>query len=79
MTSGDEENFSNLVETTRVDLENLRNSKGLMDGSEYIFAEYIKKLNRKPCCPLCDRNFDQESDVRTLLNKVSFWNGNFHY
>lgn len=70
MTSGNEENFDGAIESVRKELEKLRFDKGLIEGSEFIYADYIKRLSKKSCCPLCKRNFDQESEAKSLLSSV---------
>uniref|UniRef100_A0A915KT73 DNA repair protein RAD50 n=1 Tax=Romanomermis culicivorax TaxID=13658 RepID=A0A915KT73_ROMCU len=67
----DESNyFDRILENLRLDLENIRFEKGRIEGSEYVFTDYAEKLTKKPCCPLCKRNFSDRDDAKSLINDL---------
>ena len=42
-------------------------------GSEYFFGKYVDQLEtdeRDPCCPLCHRGFDENSEIQELISEV---------
>jgi len=44
----------------------------MLSSSTNMYKSYIKKLKEQdPCCPLCQRNFDNYDDAPQLVQEVS--------
>ena len=54
--------------------DNLNSKKSVVEGSNYVFKEFIKKmrenLSNDPPCPLCHRCFEDTTEVETLIDEV---------
>ena len=45
--------------------------KGYLNGVQHIYKKYVTKLEKDdPDCPLCHRPFDDQADVRELIQEV---------
>jgi DNA repair exonuclease SbcCD ATPase subunit len=46
--------------------------KGSIQGGKHFFEKYVKQLQQdSPACPLCQREFDEHSEVDELVHVVS--------
>lgn len=45
----------------------MRDEKGFIMGSQFMFRKYIARMRQSPCCPLCKRGFDELAMVERLV------------
>ncbi|XP_076362721.1 DNA repair protein rad50 [Tachypleus tridentatus] len=65
------ESFDETLEFLQSSIKSLHDEKGSLVGSQYIYNKYAEKLQREnPCCPLCQRHFEEEQESKDLLRDV---------
>ncbi|XP_013776467.1 DNA repair protein RAD50-like [Limulus polyphemus] len=65
------ESFDETLEFLQSSIKSLHDEKGSLIGSQYIYSKYVEKLQREnPCCPLCQRHFEEDQESKDLLRDV---------
>ncbi|XP_075232896.1 DNA repair protein rad50 isoform X2 [Lycorma delicatula] len=65
------EDYGKLLASVENKLKMKQDEGGKLKGSNYIYREYIKKLQQpQPCCPLCKRNFEEEDNAIQLAYEL---------
>ncbi|XP_026285243.1 DNA repair protein RAD50 isoform X1 [Frankliniella occidentalis] len=60
-----------VLKKTKEGIETLQNDKGLYTASAVVTRGYIQDLKKRdPCCPLCDRSFDNEEEPFSLVQTL---------
>ncbi|XP_044014819.1 DNA repair protein RAD50 isoform X2 [Aphidius gifuensis] len=68
----DYNSLDNELEQHNKIVKHLSNKRGMFSYQKSAFVEYMKKLeNEKPCCPLCERNFADQLEAKTLVKKMT--------
>ncbi|KAJ8687829.1 hypothetical protein QAD02_023623 [Eretmocerus hayati] len=52
-------------------VKSLQDQRGIYANQSLMYEEYLKFLSKKPCCPLCERNFDDASEREKLKQKLN--------
>lgn len=64
--------FNEYVANVSDKVQELQDLRGTLTSSEYMFRRYIQKLEEKdPCCPLCHREFEDNSDAVELVTELN--------
>nr|XP_039250335.1 DNA repair protein RAD50-like [Styela clava] len=69
------EDFEEDLKQVDADIKELQGSKGLTDGIQFMYKEFLKKLrasddHQNTPCPLCHRLFDQAQEVEELAEEL---------
>lgn len=69
------EDFEEDLKQVEADIKELQGSKGLTDGIQFMYKEFLKKLrasddHQNTPCPLCHRLFDQAQEVEELAEEL---------
>ncbi|XKL64892.1 hypothetical protein PGB90_004978 [Kerria lacca] len=52
------------------EIDDVQVRKGTLNASECLFNRYIKNLEMNPLCPLCRREFNEDSEVKKLTDEL---------
>ncbi|KAG6456966.1 hypothetical protein O3G_MSEX010045 [Manduca sexta] len=52
-------------------VEKLQDEQNVLQSSMFIIAKYKGQLKDNNCCPLCNRGFDNESEVTDLITQLT--------
>ncbi|VDP14977.1 unnamed protein product [Soboliphyme baturini] len=58
------------IQSVSQDMERLQLEKGTLDGASYMYRKYIDFLHKRPCCPLCNRDFANQVESQQLLKEL---------
>lgn len=68
------ENFEDESRQVEADIKDLQGSKGLTDGIQFMYKEFLKKLmaedHENTPCPLCHRLFNEKEEVEELAQEL---------
>jgi DNA repair exonuclease SbcCD ATPase subunit len=51
-------------------MKSLQDQRGIYANQSLVYETYLKLLKKKSCCPLCDREFKNNSDEKKLEQKL---------
>jgi len=51
-------------------VKDVQEKRGIYAYQVTVYKEYIKKLSEDPCCPLCHRNFQEQTKVTDLIKEM---------
>ncbi|XP_047235426.1 DNA repair protein RAD50 [Girardinichthys multiradiatus] len=54
------------------DLEKISKQRAMLAGATAVYTQFISQLTeeREPCCPVCQRTFPSESDLKEVINDM---------
>ncbi|XP_049873545.1 DNA repair protein RAD50 [Pectinophora gossypiella] len=52
-------------------VEKLQEEQNILQSSMHIFAKYKNQLKDNSCCPLCNRGFENETEVTDLISHLT--------
>ncbi|XP_064473051.1 DNA repair protein RAD50-like [Ornithodoros turicata] len=66
------EDLDDSIAELNLTIAQLRDEKGCLTGSEFIFKRYVTRMKKdsKPCCPLCKRGFNDAKEARKLTDYI---------
>lgn len=65
------ENLDDSIAELNLEITQLRDEKGCLTGSEFMFRRYISRIKKEnPCCPLCKRSFEEARDACKLASDL---------
>ncbi|KAJ3042473.1 DNA repair protein rad50 [Rhizophlyctis rosea] len=67
--AGDQE-YSIARENVEEEVDEHRDTLSAMKSASSMYSRFIKKSNEGQCCPLCERNFDEENEGEKFLRKL---------
>lgn len=70
MTHG--EDFDTKLNALEDRLVDLRQQKAKVDGGIAYYRQCQPQLKDNRCCPLCERGFKSNADLKQLIDKVSY-------
>lgn len=64
------ENLDGSIQQLKLEMTKMRDEKGFITGSEFMFRKYIERMRQSPCCPLCKRHFEELELVNRLIEDL---------
>ncbi|CAH1258846.1 RAD50 [Branchiostoma lanceolatum] len=51
-------------------IQKLQDQKGALVGTRHLYTRFISELQKEPSCPLCERRFGEDQEVKELVDFI---------
>jgi DNA repair exonuclease SbcCD ATPase subunit len=66
----DNQDYEVLYEKVSETLEKRQKESYYSEAARYLYKKYIQKLNKKDCCPLCNRDMENRQKAQQLIKDI---------